>query len=260
MSDRGRIAATAVIDGAAELADDVVVGPGVVIEAGVVVGRGSRLLAGTVLLGGTVVGRRCVIGPYAVIGGEPMDTRFRGEPSGVRLGDDVSVREFATVHRATGEGEVTCVGDSTLVMSYVHVSHNSRVGSHCVLTSGAQLGGHSEVGEHAVVGASSVMHQFCRVGRYAMFGAASAANQDVLPFSMARGNPARHYRLNRVGLERAGIVGDRYRALESALRLLRRREHDALAELAEREPDVAHLLEFVSNSRRGVARFVGGSR
>ena len=86
------------------------------------------------------------------------------------------------------------------------------------------------------------MHQFCRVGRYAMFGAASAANQDVLPFSMARGNPARHYRLNRVGLERAGIVGDRYRALESALRLLRRREHDALAELAERVDFAERLL------------------
>ena len=157
---------------AAELAPDVVIGPGVVVEAGVVVGAGSRLLAGAVLHSGTVVGQRCVIGPYAVIGGEPMDTRFKGEPSGVRLGDDVSVREFATVHRATGEGALTRVGARSMVMSYVHVSHNSAVGEDCVLTSGAQLGGHSVIGDRAVIGASSVMHQFCRVGRYAKIGRA----------------------------------------------------------------------------------------
>lgn len=260
MAATSSVAPSAVIDDSAALAPDVFVGPGVVIETGVVVGSGSRLLAGTVLRSGTTVGRGCVIGPYAVLGGEPMDSRFRGEPSSVEIGDDVSVREFATLHRATGEGAVTRVGARTLVMSYVHVSHNSQIGTDCVLTSAAQLGGHSTIGDHAVVGASSVMHQFCRVGRYAMFGAASAANQDVLPFAMARGNPAKHYRLNRVGLQRAGIVGERYSQLEGAVRLLRRRDLSALAELAAGNEDVAYLLEFIHSSRRGVARFVGGGR
>lgn len=252
------VAGSAVIDGSAAVAADVVVGPGVVVEAGVVVGRGSKLLAGTVLRQGTTIGRDCSLGPYAVIGGEPMDGRFKGEASGVVIEDGVSVREFATVHRATGEGAVTRVGAGALVMSYVHVSHNSQVGVGCVLTSKAQLGGHSVVGDHAVVGASSVMHQFCRVGRYAMFGAASAANQDVLPFTMARGNPAKHYRLNRVGLQRAGIDGERYRAMEVALRFVRRRDLIGLTELANSNEDALHLLEFIESSRRGVARFVGG--
>lgn len=260
MSILADVASSAVIDDSAQLGADVVVGPGVVIERGVAVGSGTRLLAGTVLRTGTVIGRRCVLGPYAVVGGEPMDTRFKGETSGVHIADDVSVREFATVHRATGEGALTSIGPRSLVMSYVHVSHNSQVANDCVLTSGAQLGGHSIVEEHAVVGASSVMHQFCRVGRYAMFGAASAANQDVLPFAMARGNPAKHYRLNRVGLTRGGITGERYQALERAVRLLRRRDLEGLAELATGSLDVAHLLEFVESSKRGVARFVGGGR
>lgn len=242
----------------ADLAEGVYVGPGAVVEAGVRVGAGTRLLAGTVLRRGVEVGARCVVGPYAVLGGEPMDTAFRGEDSRVVIEDDVQVREFVTVHRATGEGAVTRVGAGTLLMSYAHVSHNCDVGRGCVITTCVQLGGHTQVGDRANVGSGSLLHQFCRVGAYAMFGAASAANQDVLPFAMARGNPARHYRLNAVGLRRAGFAGERYRHLEAALRAVRRRDMAALEELATVSQDAAEMLAFVRTSKRGVARFVTG--
>ena len=250
------IAASAHVHPGARLAEDVIIGPGVVVEDGVTVGSGTRLHAGTVLLNGSVVGARCRIGPYAVIGGEPMDRSFGGEPSLAVLGDDVEVREFATVHRATGEGNRTVVGRGTLVMNYVHVSHNSTVGEECVLTNAVQLGGHSEVGDRAVIGASSVLHQFCRVGTMAMYGAASASNQDILPYSMARGNPARHFRLNAVGLRRNGVQGDRYRLLERALRSVRRKDMAELEELAAVSSEAAVLREFVATSKRGTARFV----
>ncbi len=242
----------------ARVAPDVVVGPGVVIEADVEVGAGTELLAGTVLHEGSRVGARCRLGPYAVIGGVPMDSHFDGSASLAVLEDDVTVREFATVHRATGEGARTSVGAGTLLMSYVHVSHNCRVGRSCVLTTAVQLGGHSQVGDHAVLGSGGLVHQFCRIGEYAMFGAASAANMDVLPFTMARGNPARHYRLNRVGLHRHGIDGDRYRILEQAVRALRHHDRKQLDDLARTSADVRRLLEFVRSSERGVARFVRG--
>lgn len=250
------VAATAVVHPGARLAPDVVVAHGVVVEDGVVVGCGTRLGVGTVLLRGTVIGERCRIGPYAVIGGEPMDRSFAGEPSNVVIGDDVDIREFATVHRATGEGARTVIGRGTLVMSYVHVSHNTVVGDECVLTNAVQLGGHSQVGDRAVIGAGSVLHQFCRVGTMAMYGAASASNQDILPFAMARGNPARHYRLNAVGLRRNGIEGERYRLVERALRCLRRKDMRGLEELATVSADAALLMSFVASSRRGTARFV----
>lgn len=252
------IASTAEVHKDARLADGVVVGPGVVIERDVSVGAGTRLLAGTVLLSGTVIGERCKLGPYAVIGGEPMDKSFTGEPSQALVADDVEVREFATVHRATGEGNRTSVGAGTLVMSYVHVSHNTQVGEKCVLTTGVQLGGHSLIGDRVVIGSNSLLHQFCRVGRLAMFGAASASNLDILPFSMARGNPARHFRVNGVGLRRNGIDDERYRHIERALRFVRRRDTAALEELAAASQDAALLLEFMNTSQRGVARFVTG--
>lgn len=251
------VAAGAIVRAGAVLGAGVEVGSGVVIEVGVRVGAGTRLLTGTVLYAGTQLGASCVVGPYAVIGGEPMDTAFRGEASGVLIEDGVTLREFATVHRATGEGATTRVGSGTLVMSYAHVSHNTVVGRGCVLTAGAKLGGHSQVGDRANIGSSSLLHQFCRVGPYAMFGAASAANQDVLPFAMARGNPAKHYRLNTVGLRRSGFDGERYRDLEAAMRAVRRRDAELLNELAATNPDAALLRDFVHGSKRGVARFVG---
>lgn len=252
------VAPTASVAASAVLHSGVSVGPGVVVEPGVVVGANTRLLVGTVLHTGAVVGAGCSLGPYAVVGGEPMDAAFRGEPSLAVLEDGVVLREFATVHRATGEDNETRVGAGTLVMSYAHVSHNGLVGRACTITTSVQLGGHAQVGDHAVLGAGAMVHQFGRVGAYAMLGAASAANRDVLPFSMARGNPAVHYRLNRVGLQRNGVTGERYAVIERALRFLRRRQQDELAELAAASADVRLLLDFVAASRRGVSGFVTG--
>lgn len=240
------------------LADGVVVGSGVVIEADVEVGEGTKVLAGSVLHAGTRIGARCRVGPYAIVAGPPMDSHYRGEPTLAVIEDDVTLREFVTVHRATGEDAETRVGSGALVMSYVHVSHNCLVGPQAVLTSAAQLGGHSDIGHHAVVGSAALVHQFCRVGEYAMFGAASAGNMDTLPFTMARGNPARHYRLNRVGLQRNGIAGERYAALEQAVRAFRRRDRQRLDALAEVSADVRRMVEFAAASTRGVARFAGG--
>jgi UDP-N-acetylglucosamine acyltransferase len=252
-----RVHPRADVDPSAELADGVVVAAGAVVESGVRIGPRSVVHVGTVLHAGTQVGADARLGPYAVVGGEPMDTRYRGEPTRVVLADAVVLREFVSVHRSTGEGTETSIGTGTLVMSGAHVSHNCVVGERCVLTTLVQLGGHAEVGDDAVLGANAMLHQFCRVGRGAMFGAASATNQDVLPFLMARGNPARHYRLNRVGLLRRETPTETYAALEAAVRALRRRDTERFADLARAHPVVAELQAFVASSRRGVMRFQG---
>lgn len=255
MSTAPRIHPTAVVDPAARLGEGVTVDPQVVIEADVEVGAGSRVRSGSVLLAGSRVGTGCRIGPCAVIGGEPLDRAFGGEASVVRLGDGVEVREFATVHRATGEGAETTVERGALLMCYVHVAHNCRVGEGAVITNSSQLGGHSSVGEFAVLGGGALVHQFVRIGAHAMLGGASGANRDVLPFAMAVGKPARHLRLNRVGLQRRGFEGERYRTLERALRACRRGERATLEALAADSDDVSALLAFIDGSRRGVSGF-----
>ena len=215
-----------------------------------------ELLAGTLLHGGSRIARGCRLGPYAVVGGTPMDTGFKGEESYTILESNVVLREFATVHRASGEGAETRVGANTLVMSYAHVSHNVRVGKEVTLTTSVQLGGHCQVGDYAFVGSTAILHQFCRIGAYAMYGAGSASNQDILPFSMARGNPAKHYRLNKIGLERRGITGERYKTIERANRAFRKRDWQTLETLATTSDDAKLMLEFKESSKRGLCAFL----
>ena len=247
---------SATVDPKAQLAATVMVGPNVVIEADVIVEDEVELLAGTILHVGSRIGRGCHLGPYAVVSGTPMDTGFKGETSYTVLEPNVILREFATVHRASGEGAETRIGTNTLVMSYAHVSHNVQVGEEVTLTTSVQLGGHCQVGDFAFVGSTAILHQFCRVGAYAMYGAGSASNQDILPFSMVRGNPAKHYRLNKVGLERRGIRGDRYKTIEHALRALRKRDWQTLETLAKTSDDARIMLEFKKSSKRGLCSFI----
>ena len=144
-------------------------------------------------------------------------------------------------------------------MCYVHLGHNCRVGRGAILTNGSQLGGHSEVGEKAVLGAGAMLHQFVRVGAYAMLGASAGANRDILPYAMSQGTPASHLRTNRVNLLRNGFEGDRYAAVERALRACRRKDRDALEALAaDDQPhraDVQLVIDFLDSSERGVSRF-----
>jgi UDP-N-acetylglucosamine acyltransferase len=250
-----KIHPTAIVHPNARVSEGVMVGPNVVIEADVVVGEGSILQAGTVLHSGSRVGKHCQLGPYVVLAGEPMDTNYKGETSYAVLEDNVVLREFVTVHKATGEGAETRVGEGALIMTYAHITHNCKVGKKAVLVTSVQLGGHCEVGDYAFLGSVAILHQFCKVGAHAMYGAGSASNQDVLPFSMARGNPAKHLRLNKIGLERRGIVGERYKLLEKAIRAIRRKDKVLLAELAQQSDDVKVMLEFKETSKRGICSF-----
>ena len=63
-----RIHPTAVVDPAAELGDDVVVGPLSVIDGPVKVGRGTVLHAHVTLMGHTTIGEGNVVYPGAVLG------------------------------------------------------------------------------------------------------------------------------------------------------------------------------------------------
>ena len=81
------------------------------------------------------MGKNCKVFPGAVIGAVPQDMKFHGEITYVEIGDNVTIRECATINRGTeasGKG-ITKIGNNTLVMSYVHVAHDCVVGNNCIL-------------------------------------------------------------------------------------------------------------------------------
>jgi len=251
-----RLHPTAVVDPAAQLAADVEVGPYAVIGPRVRLGAGARVRAHAIIDGWVEAGEGVEVYPHAVIGLPPQDRKYDGKPSRVIIGPNTILREFVTVHPSSSEGGVTEIGRGVLIMAYCHVAHDCRIGDDAVLANAVQLAGHCEVGPQAVLGGLTNVHQFTRIGRLAMTGAATRVAQDILPFSLADGHPARWVGLNRVGLRRAGLVGPVRGALLRGMRRLFVGPVEAeAARLADDEhEEVRALAAFVRTSRRGLTR------
>ena len=249
---------TAVVSPRAELAPDIRVGAYALIEDDVQIGAGCEIGAHAVIKRFTTLGRRNRVYEHAVLGGEPQDIKFRGEASRLLIGDDNLIREFVTIHRANGEGEVTLVGSRNFLMIGVHVAHNCIVGDDNIFANGVALAGHITVEDHVFLSSDVGAHQFVRMGRYAMVGGKSKIVQDVLPFFTTDGNPARARGLNSVGLRRAGFALEERRSLKRAYQLLFRSSlplADALVALEEMDDaNVRHLASFIRGSRRGFTR------
>lgn len=249
-----KIHPTAVIASEAKLDQDVVVGPYAIIDSHAIVGAESIIGSHTVIHSFVQIGKRNQIHSHAVIGDTPQDLSFNNRiETWVTIGDDNILREGVTIHRSTNPTRPTQVGCDCYLMAYSHVAHDCTLDQGVILTNNVLLGGHVEIGERVVLGGSAVVHQHCRIGAYAMVQGNGSVGQDVLPYSIVGGHPARHYRLNTVGLRRAGIKGERYRVLEQAFWKLRNGSH--LDELPE-TPEITYLkIWFAVKSKRGLHRF-----
>ena len=238
------------------------VGPYCTVGPHVVLGEDCELISHVVLDGHLKAGARNKFYSFACVGVAPQDLKYKGEPTGVALGDDNVIREYVTISRGTaGGGGTTKVGSGCLIMAYVHIGHDSVIGSHCILANAATLAGHVMVEDYATVGALCPVHQFCTIGRYAFIGGGTTITQDVLPFSLTSARRETHaYGVNKIGLERKGFDGARVKAIQHAYRLLlaaKMNTTQAIAKLKEEgiaTDDVAYLVEFVERSERGVLK------
>jgi UDP-N-acetylglucosamine acyltransferase len=250
------------IDAQARVADSAEIGPYCIIGPEVQIGPGTRLMAHVYMEGPTQIGAENVFFPYSTVGVASQDLKYKGERAETRMGDGNRVREFVTIHRGTeGGGLVTSIGSDNLLMAYVHVAHDVRLGDHTVLANGVTLGGHVMVGDWAVVGAFTGVHQFCRVGRHAVVGGYSVITQDVMPFAMTvseRENKV--FGANRIGLERRGFAKETIERLQTSLRLLTRaglNTAQALERIRAEVPacdEVEELIRFIGESQRGVIK------
>ncbi len=200
-----KIHPTAIVEDGAQVGADVEIGPYALIGPEVVLGEGCVVQAHAVLTSRVTLGQRNFIGYGAIIGAAPQD--FAHDPltaSEVRIGDDNRIREYVTIHRGTGEGTATTVGDGNFLMTGAHLGHNVRVGNRTVIVNNCLLGGYVEVGDQAVLGGGTVFHQHMRVGRLAMVRGGTRFGKDIPPFAAADADNVLAG-LNAVGLRRAGV-------------------------------------------------------
>jgi UDP-N-acetylglucosamine acyltransferase len=231
----------------------VIVKPYALIEDQVAIGPGSVIGPHAVIHAYTRMGERNEVHAHAVLGDIPQHTAYDGSETWLEIGHGNVIREGVTLHRSITPDQPTRIGSDCYLMAYAHVAHDCRVGDGVIITNNVCLGGHVEVGDKALLGGGALIHQFVRIGAYAMVAAFVVARKDVLPYCMAAGNPLRHYRLNTLGLRRAGIQGQAYGALEAAFRTLR--SGQALEGVAD-TPEVALLRAWLGHSKRGLSAFV----
>jgi UDP-N-acetylglucosamine acyltransferase len=253
---------TAIVADGAVLGEDVEVGPYASIGENVRIGSGTVVKQGAVIDGHTTIGERCEIYPYACIGMKTQDLKYReGSVSFVEIGDRSVIREFATVHLGTADGEKTVIGSDCLFMAYCHAAHGVILGNHVICSNSVQLAGDVHLQDYAIVGGCSASHQFCTVGCHAMVGGMCKIRQDIPPYmlcDMVDGS-MKVIGVNVVGLSRRGVAKDAIQALKEAHRFIYREglnrsqaldrvEHDI-----EQLDEVKRLVQFYRNSQRGVA-------
>jgi UDP-N-acetylglucosamine acyltransferase len=254
-----RIHPTAVVDSQAEIHPSVEIGAHCVVEGAVRLGEDCRLYPQVTILGHTKIGPRNVFFPGAVIGAPPQDLKYDSEPTHLEIGADNRFREHVTVHPGTLQGGgTTVIGDRNLLMIGCHVAHDCHLGDQVVLSNHVLLAGHINVGDGAIFNGASACHHFTTVGRMAYIGGLTRVTQDVHPFSIVEGHPARIRACNTIGMQRAGFDADDIAMVRSAIFSIfvsdRQSASEAIAEIEEENgshPLIQELLDSVRASQQG---------
>jgi UDP-N-acetylglucosamine acyltransferase len=259
MSD-AEIHPTALVDAKAEIGPGSMIGPYCIVAADVVLGADCWLQHHVTLSGPMTAGARNKFYAYCSIGQQTQDLKYEGEPTYLEIGDENTFREFVTVNRSTTADGKTVIGHRGNYLAYSHIGHDCTVGDEVIFSNNGTLAGHVQVGDHAIMGGLTAVHQFCRLGRYAITGGCSKIVQDVPPFMIADGNPAKVRGINVVGLERSGFAPETIKAIKEAFRLIYRSKYntrqaiEAIQQELPASAEITQILEFIQNSERGIIR------
>lgn len=255
------IHSTAIVHPDAEIAEGVEIGPYTCVAGTVKIGANTVIGPRVSIEGNTVVGANNEIFAGAIIGSRTQDKKFDGGTSYLRIGNNNRIREYVTINPGTKEGTETLIGDNNLLMAYSHVAHDCIIGNNAVLANNATLAGHVIVENRAIIGGLSAVHQFVRIGELALIGGCSKVVQDVPPFMIADGHPARTYGINSVGLDRAGYSKSDKTALKNAYKIIFSSGltvKKAIEKLNQDFPQpispLEVLIRFLVSSERGICR------
>ncbi|MEN6317402.1 MAG: acyl-ACP--UDP-N-acetylglucosamine O-acyltransferase [Syntrophaceae bacterium] len=256
-----KIHPTAIVSPEANISEGVEIGPYTIIRPDVNIGKNTIIGPHVVIDAQTDIGEGCRIFQFASIGAVPQDLKFKGEKTRVIIGNYNTIREFATIHKATtADIGVTIIGDHNLLMAYTHVAHNCKLGNYIIMGNAANLAGHIHIEDNAIISGMTGIHQFTRIGAHSFIGGASAVSKDVPPFTLAAGNTAKLYGLNVIGLKRRGFKEETISVLKKAYRIIFRSSLllkvaiEKIKNEIEDIPEIRQFVEFIEKSERGICR------
>ncbi len=244
----------------AQIGDNAQIGSFVTIQDEVTIGNNVKIGPNAVILSGTQIGDDCSIHSGAVVGGDPQDLKYNGESTLLKIGNNVSIREFCTINRGTTDRGETVIGNNCLLMAYVHVAHDCVLGNNVIMSNTVNLAGHVEIDDFAILGGGTLVHQFVHIGKHVMVGGGSLVRKDVPPFVKAAREPLSYIGINSIGLQRRGFNQEVITSIQGIYRQIYQKSsntakavEDVKAQFAE-SSERDEILDFISNSERGIMK------
>ncbi|MGE5424558.1 MAG: acyl-ACP--UDP-N-acetylglucosamine O-acyltransferase [Syntrophothermus sp.] len=244
----------------AKVANNVVIEPFVSIDKNVIIEEGTWIGSNVTILEGARIGKNCRIFPGAVISAIPQDLKFGGEDTIVKIGNNVTIREFVTINRGTKASYETVIGDNTLLMAYCHIAHDCIVGNNVVMSNGSSLAGHIVVDDWAILAGMVGVHQFVHIGAHAMISGGSLVRKDVPPYTKAAREPISYVGVNSIGLRRRGFSMETINKIQNIYRIIYLKGLNVTQALniieaeVEATPERDEILSFITNSSRGIMK------
>jgi UDP-N-acetylglucosamine acyltransferase len=242
------------------IGENVTISPFVTIDKNVVIGDNTFIYPNAVILNGARIGKNCRVFPGAVISAIPQDLKFEGEETLCEIGDNTTVREFATVNRGTVAKNKTIVGNNCLLMAYSHTAHDCILKDHVILGNASQLAGEVEVDDYAILSGGTLVHQFSKIGKHVMIQGGSRLGKDIPPYVIAGRDPITYSGVNIIGLRRRGFSNEQIGAIQEIYRILYQsglNNSAAVKQIESAIPDSEEkreILAFIAGSQRGIIR------
>lgn len=190
---------------AAQIGQNVEIGPYCFIDKDVVIGDGCKIEPNVTIYEGARIGKNCHIFPGAVIAAIPQDLKFAGEKTTVEIGDNTNIRECVTIHRGTSYANKTVVGSNCLLMAYAHVAHDCILGDNIILANNANLAGHVVLDDWVILEGYVGVQQFVKIGQHSFVAAKCLVRKDIPPYIKTAREPVSYVGINAIGLERRGF-------------------------------------------------------
>lgn len=249
----------AIVHPSAVIAEDVEIGPFSIIEENVSIGKGTIIKNNVTIKKNTTLGENNIIHTNAVLGMEPQDFKYKGEGTDLVMGNNNVVREGVTINIGTAEGGgKTVIGNNNFFMAYAHIAHDCIIEDNVLLANGVLLGGHVYVEKGAKLMGLVGVQPFVTIGCYAYVGGLSRIVQDVPPYIIVEGHPAKVRQVNVIGLQRESFSAEQIDEIKKVFRLLfrskkltRRETLDFLEKSENLSPEIAHLVTFLRNMDKG---------
>lgn len=244
----------------AKLGENVTVDPFAYIAGNVIIGDNTQVGPNAIILDGARIGKNCKILSGSVISGIPQDLKFSGEETTAEIGNNTIIREGVTVSRGTAAVGKTVVGNNCLLMAFVHIGHDCRVGNNCIFGNMTGLAGEAKIDDWAIISGGTFVHQFSQVGGHVIIGPLCKIRKDVPPYIKAERDPLAYMGINTIGLTRRGFgqdkineIHDIYRAIyQSGMNTSKALEYVEKEFKPTEERD--YIIRFFRNSERGVIR------